>query len=75
MSRLTAACLICCLSIAGLPAFAAGEDAAPVRLAQASAPADNAIANARKDLDRYENQAKGVRPGASSAKRILKLPS
>ncbi len=46
---------------------------APMRLAQASAAADNNIKSANSDLDRLEKQAKGLRPGASGAKRVLKL--
>jgi hypothetical protein len=44
-----------------------------VRLAQATAPADNYIKAAIGDLDRLEKQAAGMKPGASGAKRTLKL--
>ena len=65
ISNLLALALVQAPSVAG--------QSAPLRLAQASAPADRNIKAVRSDLDRHEKTAKGLRPGASGAKRTLKL--
>ena len=54
--------------------MAAGEIArGTLVVAQSTASADTAIKAARSDIARFEAQAKGMRPGASGAKRTLKL--
>lgn len=68
---LVGAIAVLLLAIPSLPAFAGAD--APVRLAQASEPADNSIKAAIADVDRFEKQAQSMRPGASTAKRTLKL--
>ncbi|MDP6709174.1 MAG: hypothetical protein QF893_22770 [Alphaproteobacteria bacterium] len=64
--------LVAILMLPAAPSRAAPERPL-VRLAQATAPADNAIKAAIADIARFEKQAATMRPGASGAKRTLKL--
>ncbi len=71
MYRLTTAAataIVLCL----MP-LAADAASRPLVVAQATAPADTAIKAVQGDLARFEKQAANMRPGASGAKRTLKL--